>query len=181
MYVGHVGIALALRAQRDAPPLWLIVLAAQAPDWGDAIFGGLHFHPDPAYGPHGLILVAAGAIATASVAAILARRSGGAAWRWATITCGAYLTHWAVDWLTGRKPTWPGGPTVGLSWYSFPWLDFGMETAMIVFGWSLWCLSLPVDRRRRTTGAPLTWALLAALVGLQLAADLVMSGGITLE
>ena len=77
MYVGHVGIALALRADRGAPPLWLLVLAAQGPDWGDSLRDVLSRpYGDPGWSPHGAPMIAAGAVAVALLAFGAARNPG---------------------------------------------------------------------------------------------------------
>ena len=168
MYAGHVGIALALRADRDAPPLWLLVLAAQGPDWGDALHELLRRpYGDPGWSSHALPVVALGSLGAALVALAITRGRA----RAALLACVAYASHWAADYFTGYKPTWSGGPLVGLGWYDHPVLDLALETWVIAVGWWLWRRSLPRERRR----APLAWALLAALVSLQLTADVVMS------
>jgi hypothetical protein len=170
VYAGHIAIALALRADRDAPPLWLLALAAQGPDWGDAI-DHLMGPPygDPGLSPHSLPLVAVGVLATALVAGLLAMRHGSRVERAALLGGAAYASHWPADLFTGLKPTWPGGPIVGLEWYAFPGRDLALETVVVVVGWWLWRRSLP---RRGEAG--LEWALLGMLLSLQLAADVVM-------
>lgn len=173
MYVGHVGIALALRAQRSAPPLWILVLAAQGPDWGDAVLGALHRHPDPSAGPHSLPMVAAGALVAAVIAFVAMRRQyderAGVA---AGLAAAAYLSHWIADLVTGIKPTWPGGPVFGLALYGHALRDFVVEAIVACFGWWLWRSTL--GRVREERRAALAWAMLGTLLTLQLAADLVM-------
>lgn len=176
MYVGHVGIALGLRRVRGGPPLWLLVVAAQAPDWGDALielYGAKA--PDPGWSPHGFPLVGLSALAAALVGARLTRSARGAG-----LAAMAVLSHWAADYVTGSKPTWPGGPMVGLGWFLHPARDLAVEAAMTVVGWWLWRASLPeaagpVRRRRLRRHWGMDWALLALLLGLQLGVDLVMA------
>ncbi len=177
MYVGHVGIALGLRRARSAPPLWLLAIAAQLPDWGDALLE-LHgkLRPSvPGWEPHGWPLVGLGAAG----AAIVATRLVGT-WRGGALAAFACSSHWGVDYLTGYKPTWPGGPVdVGLGWYGHPGWDLLLEGAVTTVGWVLWRggASPAVDASRavRTRSAALEWGLLVALLGLQLWADLVMA------
>lgn len=177
MYVGHIGLALGLRAAPNAPSLWLLVLAAQGPDWVDAaliVTGRLP--PDLARGGHGWLPVAAGGAAVALIAAgsaVARRRRAGLA---AAVAAAAYLSHWPADVVTGLKPTWPGGPVVGFGLYRHQLADLAIESAVIAAGWWLWRRSLPTGAR---PGA-LDWALLAVLLGLQLAADFVMAGGVLL-
>ncbi len=176
MYVGHVGIALGLRRARSAPPLWLLVTAAQLPDWGDALlelFGGRP--PDPGWAPHGWPLVGLGALGVALVGGRLA-----GTWRGGALVAFACASHWCVDYVTGYKPTWPGGPaSVGLGWYGHPLRDLVLEVLVTGVGWAIWRGSLPaVDARglaRPRRSAYLEWALLAVLLGLQLWADVVMA------
>ncbi len=177
MYAGHVGIALGLRRVRGAPPLWLLVAAAQLPDWGDALLELYGGQPkDPGWSPHGWPLVALGAVA----AAVVARRLAGT-WGAGGLAALACVSHWLVDYVTGGKPTWPGGPTsVGLMWYFHPARDLLVEVSVTVVGWVLWRGSLPAaaevrGRAARAKRAGLAWGLLALLVTLQLGVDTVMA------
>lgn len=180
MYVGHVGIALALRSRRAAPATALLVLAAQGPDWceGALLLLGIRW-TDPSWSPHGLIPLGIGALVAAAIAALLSRRAMSSA-----IAAVAYLSHWAADWFTGLKPTWPGGPLVGLHLYGRPAFDLALESLVVLGGWWLW--QRDVRRARtldaRSVGTPwpessLTWALLAVLLALQFAADVALVEG----
>jgi len=177
VYVGHVGLALALRSKRAAPPLWLLVFAAQGPDWGDAVAEALgRPAAQTGWSPHGLPLLEAGAVLAAALAFVVNRRrlargevDDDAPGRGAILAFFAYVSHWIADLFTGFKPTWPGGPVAGLGWYSFPRRDFVLEAVVVIAGWLVWRRSLPDAR-----GKLLPWALLAALLTLQAAADAVM-------
>lgn len=177
MYVGHVGLALALRAERAAPPLAVLVLAAQGPDWIEvALEATGRAWVNPARSPHALPWVAAGALVVAVVAGALAQRRRAPVGRWATLTALAYASHWPADYVTGIKPTWSGGPMVGLGLYGRPGLDLALEAMVAAAGWWAWRRALP-SGAPRTRGRALAWALLAVLLLLQLAADVVMSNG----
>jgi hypothetical protein len=78
------------------------------------------------------------------------------------------VSHVLLDYLTGIKPTWPGGPTIGLELYRYPILDLAAETAVIVFGWMVYRSSLP------ETPGTLRWStvMLALLLLLQVGVDL---------
>lgn len=189
MYVGHVGIALAMRRLPGAPPLWLLVLAAQGCDWGDTVLAALgrlgSGLTDPAWQPHGLVPLAGGAVVAAVVGLLVG--SGG---RGAALAALAYLSHWAADFLTGTKPTWPSGPLVGLHLYDRPLWDLTLEVAVTLVGVALWLGTVPGGRRvpgaSRTASLPAprsaperratrtAAALLVALVVLQAVVDAVM-------
>ncbi len=107
------------------------------------------------------------AAALALLFAILAfavTESGGVA----ALAAGVVVSHVLVDYITGLKPTWPGGPVIGLDLYSRPMADFLLETAVVFGGWKLYGESLP-DRRDVKAERTLL-GLLVFLVGMQLAA-----------
>lgn len=170
MYIGHVGIALGLRRARSAPPLWLLVVAAQLPDWGDSVLdlAGVRVSV-PGWGPHGWPMVALGALGVGVVGARLART-----WRGGVLAAVACVSHWCVDYITGFKPTWPGGPfNVGLGWYGHAPRDFVLESIVAFAGILLWRGSLPrpddvvLARARPRRNAGLDWGLFAVLVVMQ--------------
>lgn len=187
MYVGHVGVALGLRAAREAPPLWALALAAQGPDWLDGVrelamrsraWVDLEASNPALWSTHGFVLVAAGALAATLLAWGGLRRL-----RPALLVGLAWLTHWGCDWVTGLKPTWPGGPWVGLRAFERPTLDLLVEGTVLAVGWALWHRALPAPppggRGVRPWLARQAPALLVvALLGLQLAADLVLATGL---
>ncbi|MFN2567062.1 MAG: hypothetical protein ABR499_18855 [Gemmatimonadaceae bacterium] len=114
-----------------------------------------------AFGSHSIPSVALGA-AVVGVAYWLWRRDviGGA------LLTACYASHWAADLFTGTsKPTWVGGPTLGLSLYDHPLIDFVVEATLFL---AAWLFFWPARERRRRplairVGAPI------ALVLLQLA------------
>jgi len=57
------------------------------------------------------------------------------------------VSHWALDYFTGIKPTWPGGPIVGMNLYARPLVDFALESATILAGWLLYRRTLPESAR----------------------------------
>jgi membrane-bound metal-dependent hydrolase YbcI (DUF457 family) len=81
------------------------------------------------------------------------------------------LSHAAGDYLTGIKPTWTGGPMIGLMLYRKPVIDFVIEAAVIVVGWNLYRRSLPVDRR----SAEPAFTMLGALLVIQAGADVFLT------
>jgi hypothetical protein len=186
VYAGHVGVALAQRRAAGAPPLWMLVLAAQGPDWGDAVVQLVRLPAvDPGWSPHGLVPVAAGTLGAAALAARLAPAS--ARTRPALLVAGAYASHWVCDTVTAYKPTWPHGPMVGLYLYGRPAIDFAVETVVIVAGWALWRSTLPSRAAGGYAGGDgsidggparaVSALLLVALVALQAVANAMLARG----
>ncbi len=162
MYIGHVGVALAARRVRKDLPLWLGVIAAQGCDWVDVWL--IDFARDPRHAmlSHSLPAVAIGATLLGLLAWVITRSAGAA-----LAVLPIYASHWVLDLITGTKPTWPGGPEIGLDLYARPGVDFLLEAAVVAVGWWLYRASLP--ERRRV--APVLLALLIALIAMQGLAD----------
>lgn len=76
------------------------------------------------------------------------------------------LSHWVLDYFTGIKPTWPGGPIVGMNLYARPVVDFALESATILVGWLLYRRTLPKSVRNHGW----TYATLLMLCTLQVLA-----------
>jgi hypothetical protein len=158
VYAGHLGFALAGKGVRKDAPLWLLVLATQGCDWLQVV--ACMRDPDTsALWSHSIPAVAALAVAFA-VAAYLVTRNGAVALLGGAVA----VSHIGADYLTGLKPTWPGGPLIGLDLYAYPGGDFLLESAVIAAGWLIYRRSLPLESRSRW----LTWLLLLLLVGGQL-------------
>ena len=167
MYVGHVGVALGAHGLRRTAPLWFLVIASQLPDWTDAAFCLAGVRPQvQGILSHSLPAVALLAIAAAVGYLALTRDRGGM-----FLVGAVVLTHVAGDYLTGIKPTWSGGPMIGLMLYRRPAVDFLIEAAVIVGGWLLYRKSLPAERR----AAEPVYTLLAVLVVIQAGADVVLA------
>ena len=76
-----------------------------------------------------------------------------------------YASHWPADYVTGLKPTWPGGPQVGLLLYRHSAADAVVESLVIVACWLVYVRSLPPARRR----GPAALLLPVGLIALQIA------------
>lgn len=113
MLVGHAGIALVAKRARPRISLPLLVVAAYGCDIVEVLFRA--FHQENRELSHSLVSIAIVATAMALGYFVATRRTGDAAVLWLT-----YALHWPADFLTGTKPTWPGGPEVGLLWYQYP-------------------------------------------------------------
>jgi hypothetical protein len=109
MYIGHIGIALAAKGLRRAAPLWLLVMATQGCDWVQAVACvAAPVGASPMWS-HSIPSVAALALVLALAAYRLT--SNGAV---AALTGAVTVSHVLADYVTGLKPTWPGGPIFGL-------------------------------------------------------------------
>ena len=142
MYLGHVGIALGAKGLRRDIALIVLLVAAYAPDWVDAglcVMG--------AYDPRGIFshsFTAVALLGTVAVAAyyLYARDLPGS-----LLVLGVVLSHVVLDLITGFKPTWPGGPMIGLGLYRHPLADLVIEGAIIVIGVVLYKRTLPSRSR----------------------------------
>lgn len=167
MYAGHVGIALGAKGVRNSLPLWALIIASQLPDWTDATVclagvtsstPGWYSHSFPAIG----VLTIVGAL----VYLATTRDAVGSAFVGAMV-----VSHALLDFVTGLKPTWTGGPIIGLQLYRHPGLDFLAEAIVIVLGWMVYRASFPKARQSSRE----VWAMLGALLAIQALADIVFS------
>ena len=164
MYGGH--IALGISARRWAPivPLWVLVVTSQVPDWMDVAVCTTHPETSsPAMLSHSFI-----AIALMAATGTLIGRFVYGSWYIGKILGLLVLSHLAGDLITGVKPTWPGGPVIGLRLYSRPLLDFLLESLLIF--WSWWMYRSTFRPVARDTLA--MRAMLLGLLALQAAADI---------
>ncbi len=167
MYGGHVGIALAGKGHRATVPLWLLLIATQLPDWADAAVCAAGIESPPS----GMLSHSLPAVAVLSAALSLVYFAVARDFAAAALVAAIVVSHAVADYATGLKPTWPGGPQVGLQLYKHPALDFILEASVIVIGWVIYRRSLPVDRRKSN---PVN-LLLFCLLLLQLAASVSFS------
>lgn len=162
MYIGHVGAALAAKRVRVSVSLLVLLLAAYAPDWIDT---GLCLTGD--FSPREMLSHSIPAVVVFTVVGFLAYtlitrdRVGGA------VVAAVILSHMFLDWITGTKPTWPGGPMIGLQLYAHPIADFFAEGIVITIGALAYARTLPPRRR---PWLDLT-IMLGALLALQLTID----------
>lgn len=157
MYTGHLGIALAAKGTRSGVSLWLLGVAALAPDLIDFSLqamgypdGGLWTHSLPASLGFGLVFLLLGLAISHNLASGL-------------VVGVVALSHVLLDLMTSRIRLWPGGPTAGLHWYRRPMVDFAIEAALVIGGWLLYGRSLPRTRRF----SPAALAMLLVLLVLQ--------------
>ena len=167
MLTGHVAVAMGAHGLRRSLPLWLLILAAQLPDWTDAslCIAGVRSEIPGMYS-HSVAATVLLALFAAITAMILIRDARGAA-----LIALVVVLHTVGDYATGLKPTWPGGPMVGLNLYSRPAFDFAFEAGVLVLGWAAYQISFPPGRRysRRLV------LMLLALLAVQAASDIVLA------
>jgi len=164
MYGGHLGVALAGKGFRKTIPLWVLIVATQLPDWTDAAVcsAGVSSPPSEMLS-HSIPAVAILAALMAAVYYATQRDTVSS-----MIVATIVVSHMLADFLTGLKPTWPGGPRIGLQLYQRPVIDFALEAVIIVIGWMIYRRSLPDDRR--SSGPAIL--ILASVLLLQLAASM---------
>lgn len=144
MYAGHAALALYTKSRRQRLSLLLLVIVAYAPDWIEWIVQAAHVPYDSAAViSHSIVSVLIGSTVVAAIA-LLAR----APWVDAIALWLLYVSHWAADFITGLKPTWPGGRMVGLQMYDHPRWDFLIEAIVVVVAWIAYRRSLPPSPRR---------------------------------
>ena len=130
MYAGHAALATLAKGARPRVPIGLLVPVAFAPDWIQWVFDAIGRGNREI--SHSLVSVAMGATLVALLYLLATRQRVDAAAVWLT-----YASHWPADYITGLKPTWPGGPTVGLHLYTRPFLEFCVEAVVIIVCWCL--------------------------------------------
>jgi len=162
MYIGHVGAALAAKRMRVSVALLPLLVATYAPDWIDTgmCLGGAY--DSVGMLSHSVPAVLSLALLGLGIYATVTRDSVGA-----LIIAGVIVSHMFLDWITGYKPTWPGGPMIGLQLYDHPIADFAAEGVVILAGALLYARTLP-PRQRRWVDVSI---MLGALLVLQLTVD----------
>ena len=74
-----------------------------------------------------------------------------------------------LDWITGHKPTWPGGTMIGLNLYARPLVDLVVEGTLIAAGAVLYGQTLPPRQRPWLDVAIMGGALLVLQLGIDIA------------
>jgi hypothetical protein len=160
VYVGHAALALLADAKRPRIPIALLVPVAFAPDWVEWIADALGRH-DRAIS-HSLVSVGIGATVVALIYWLTTREPADAALIWLT-----YTSHWPADFITGLKPTWSGGPMVGLLLYKHPVWDALLECVIVVVCWLVYRQSLVPPTRRRATLQLIPLGLIGMQIGFE--------------
>jgi hypothetical protein len=164
MYIGHVGAALAAKRVRSSIGLLVLLVATYTPDWIDT---GLCLAG--AYNPQGMVSHSVPAIGLFAALGFAAYATATRDWRSALVVAAVILSHMFLDWITGYKPTWPGGPMIGLRFYDHPVADFIAEAVVIVIGALLYTRTLPPRRRPWIDVSAMLGALLLIQLGVDIA------------
>ena len=156
MYIGHVGAALAAMCVRRRIGLGVLLLATYTPDWVDTglCIAGV-------YNPVGMLSHSIPAVLLFMLVGFAAYGAATRDWTGALVIAAVILSHIFLDWITGYKPTWPGGPMIGLRLYDHPIADFVVEALVIVAGALLYGRTLPPRRRPWVDVSIMVGALLA--------------------
>jgi hypothetical protein len=164
VYIGHVGAALAAKRARPSIGLLALLAATYTPDWVDSALCVAGTYNAESAISHTLPAVALFAGVGFVLYGLKTRD-----WTAALVIAAVVLSHTVLDWVTGHKPTWPGGPTIGLGLYSRPVVDFITEGVVIVIGVALYARTLPPRRRPWIDVALMLGALLAMQVAIDIA------------
>jgi hypothetical protein len=163
MYIGHVGPALAAKRVRGSIALLVLLVATYAPDWVD-----MGMCVAGTYNPAGILSHSVPAVVILMLTGFAGYAAATRDWTGALVIAALILSHMLLDWVTGYKPTWPGGPMIGLELYNYPVADFIAEGIVIVAGALLYARTLP-PRRRPWVDLSI---MLGALLALQLTIDI---------
>jgi membrane-bound metal-dependent hydrolase YbcI (DUF457 family) len=164
MYIGHVGAALAAKRVRRSIGLLVLLIATYTPDWVDTglCLAGRH-------NPHGILSHSIPAIALFALVGFAAYALATRDWKAALVVAAVILSHMFLDWITGYKPTWRGGPMIGLQLYGHPLADFIVEGMLIAVGAVLYARTLPPRRKPWVDISIMLGALLALQLGIDIA------------
>jgi hypothetical protein len=158
VYAGHVALAMLAKGVRPRIPLAVLVPVAFAPDWIEWILDALGRQNREL--SHSIVSVALGATVVAVIYWIVSKATWDAVVVWLI-----YASHWPADFITGYKPTWPGGPTVGLGIYGNPVADIIVEWSLIMICWFVYRRSLPSKGRSTKVGWLMPVGLMAMQIG----------------
>jgi len=166
VYAGHASFALLAKSRRQRVSLALLVPVAFAPDWIEWVLAGRTtvVTTQDKFLSHALVFVIPCALVVGLVYWLLRRDRGINATDALTVSA-VYLSHWAADFFTAIKPTWRGGPMVGLMLYRYVWPEALAECLLIVVCWLVYKRSLPAESRKRE----IAWVVPISLLVLELA------------
>jgi hypothetical protein len=172
MFIGHFGIALAVKKAAPSASLGTLIFAAQFLDllWPILLLADIeHVRISPGITrvspfdfydypiSHSLLMAVAWSVAVAAIYYATRRYTRGA---W--VISLAVLSHWILDFLVHRPdlPLWPSGPRVGLGLWNSWYASIAAEVLIFVAG--VWIYAT-ATRARDVIGRYAFWALVAFL------------------
>ena len=178
MFIGHLGVGLAVKRVAPGPSLGTALLAAQ---WADGIWpvfvllGLEHVEIKPGITKvtpldfvsypysHSLLADAVWAALFAVVYGTLRKDWRGAGWLAALV-----MSHWVLDVVAHRPdmPTWPGGAKLGLGLWNSVAGSLVVECAL--YGAGIW-VYVQATRARDALGGVLFWTFVIVLGGIYVA------------
>ena len=165
MYIGHVGAALAAKRVHASIGFAVLLVATYTPDWIDAglCIAGV-YNPQGVFS-HSVPVVLLLAVIGCAIYGLRTRD-----WIGGVIVGGVVVSHMLLDWITGRKPAWPGGRMIGLGLYDLhPFIDLVVEGSLIIIGGLLYGRTLPWRQRAWISVLTMIAALLALQIGIDVA------------
>lgn len=131
MVTGHLATAYLARARWQRAALLPLLVASIVPDLADFAL------------PQGDQCRTSCELYTHAVPAVFVLAAGAAVLSWniwhrrvtTNLVAGLVVLHVAMDFITGHKAFWPGGPPLGLSLYERPVADFALEATIVIIAW----------------------------------------------
>jgi len=161
MFVGHYGVAFAVKSRAPSIPLWLLFLAVQLLDvfWAPLVLLGVErvrivpgitaSNPlDLYYMPFTHSLVAAILWSAVSLVAYQWLGPAGPGRRAAVLVAAAVFSHWILDFVVHRPDLalYDNTAKVGLGLWNRPALALALETSLLFGGMWLFMATTPVRR-----------------------------------
>lgn len=161
MFVGHYGVAFAVKGKDQAIPLWLLFIAVQLLDvfWAPFVMLGIEkvrivpgitaSNPlDLYYMPYTHSLVAAILWSAGGFAAYRLLVPSGSGSRSAAFVALAVFSHWVLDFVVHRPDLalYDNTAKVGLGLWNLPAVALGLEAALLFGG--MWFFMSRVSVRR---------------------------------
>ncbi len=163
MFAGHFALAAGVKAAKDTPPIWSLMLATQLMDvvFVPLYLSGVETIEKVGAGGYGNGVIHAnyshsllGALILSAIALTVGRWVWGkrAGWILGAVT----FSHWLIDLLVHRAdlPLLPGNwgdlPTLGLGLWQFPVLTASLELGMIVVFSAMYGVSLYRAAQRKS-------------------------------
>src|SRR6266404_4793311 len=180
MFVGHYSVAFAVKSERNRIPLWVLFVAVQFLDyvWATLVLLGIeklrvikgftagsmldsYFLPYSHSLPTALIW---SAIAALSYKAIWRAKASNSA---ALIVGVAVFSHWILDFIAHPRdlPLYDNTLKVGLGFWNYRGLEFGLEVALLAGGIVLYLARNEISAARKKAVIGFGLALIIIQIG----------------